>query len=518
MGSWPGRMKDPNPTYKGRRKGDIRPFSTVELDLCADPLGPDPGTTSFLNFPHRRLSQPGTSGGQDDHPEQTSIVSRLLYRLAGTHSGSCRDTDADILPSPTNPTEHSDDLQEGPGQDWKSQALNQPSEARDHVPPLEPRTASGRLIEQLEDVSARRLRAREMRVALRYKREDEGNRRAALMKRLNSLLAQDHQLVDLIEELQSATDSYLDLEQTYHRAEDELDRDEYALIQSLQRFAKSLRESPPGLSKVTSQAESSASDDGARSSRDEPLEYPPAVEDYLSRVGDARILQERLAELDSQWYTVVDKQRLRSSLNISLDEESLQFLRSYDRSRTQIRKELNETRLDIVRLRAICDEQGLRTEEYTADIDFLYGMGLEEVASQMEDPLKTSALDDSSPFYESGSAKVSSAMFINKWLLHQLRHSSVEISRLKAAPELQQLSDEGWDDANISRLALTVWFSDDTVRNSPQTLSQADDYDYTVATERSKATRRRLQKSKSEPGITPKRGVSCASRLRTLSL
>ncbi|GIJ98329.1 hypothetical protein Aspvir_000445 [Aspergillus viridinutans] len=518
MGSWPGRMKDPNPTYKGRRRGDIRPSSTVELDLHTDPLGPDPGTTSLLKFPHRRLSQPGTSRSHDDHPERNSIVSRPLHGLTRSHSGSCRDTDADILPSPTNPTEHSDDLQVDRGQDWKSQASNQPSEARDHVPPLEYKTAGERLIEQLEDVSARRLRAREMRVALRYKREDEGNHRAVLMKRLNSLLAQDHQLADLIEELQSATESYLDLEQTYHRAEDELDQDEYVLIQSMQRFAKSLRESPPGLSKVIPQAESSASDFDAHSCRGEPLEYPPAVVDYLSRVGDARILQERLAELDSQWYTIVDKQRLRSSLNISLDEESLQFLRSYDGSRTQIRKELNETMLDIVRLRAICDERGLRTEEYTGEMDFLYGMGLEEVASQIEDPLKTSAIDDSSPFYEPGSAKVSSAMFINKWLLHQLRHSSVEISRLKAAPELQQLSDEGWDDANISRLALTVWFSDDTVRNSPQALSQADDYDYTGATETSKATRPRLQKSKSDPGITPKTRVSCASRVRTLSL
>lgn len=488
----------------------------MELDLhgaapvISDPPGPGAGTTSFLKFPHRRLSQPD--------PDRNSIASRFLHGLAGSHSGSCRDTDADILPSPTNPTEHSDDLQEGRGQDWKSQASNQPSEARDRVPRLEPRTASGRLIEQLEDVSARRVRAREMRVGLRYKREDEGKHRAALMKRLNSLLAQDHQLADLLEELQSATESYLDLEQTYHRVEDELNQEEYLLDQSMERFAKSLRESPPGLSMVSPQAASSASDLDARSSRGEPLAYPPVVVDYLSRVGDARILQERLADLDSQWYSVVDKQRLRSSLNISLDEESLQFLRSYDASRAQIRKEINETMLDVVRLRAICDEQGVLPEEYAGDLDFLYGMGLEDVASQIGDPLKTSALDDSSPFYEPGSAKVSSAMFINKWLLHQLRHSSVEISRLKAAPELQQLSDEGWDDANISRLALTVWFSDDTVRNSPQNLSQADDYDYTGATERSKATRPPLQKSKSEPGITPKKEVSGASRLRTVSL
>jgi hypothetical protein len=496
----------------------------VELDLhgaapvSLDPPGPGPGpgTTSSLKFPHRRLSQPD--------PDRNSITSRFLTGLAGSHSGSCRDTEADILPSPTDPTEHSDDLPEGRGQDWKSQPSNQPTEARDHVPQLEPRTTSGRLIEQLEDVSARRVRAREMRVALRYKREDEGKHRAALTKRLNSLLAQlnsllaqDHQLTDLVEELQSATESYLDLEQTYHRVEDELDQDEYVLIQSMQRFAKSLGESAPGPSKVSPQAESSASDLDARSCRGEPLAYPPVVVDYLSRVGDARILQERLADLDSQWYNIVDKQKVRSSLNISLDEESLQFLRSYDASRTQIRKELNETMLDVVRLRTICDERGVLPEEYSGDLDFLYGMGLEDVASQIEDPLKTSALDDSSPFYEPGSAKVSSAMFINKWLLHQLRHSSVEISRLKAAPELQQLSDEGWDDANISRLALTVWFSDDTVRNSPQPLSQADDYDYAAATERSKATRPPLQKSKSEPGITRKE-VSSASHLRTLSL
>ncbi|EAW14326.1 uncharacterized protein ACLA_073610 [Aspergillus clavatus NRRL 1] len=550
MGSKQSRTKDSNPSPTGGTYGDIRSPGAVEPELhsaarssfasrspieppvIAGPLGPASTTKAGapLEHLHRSLSQPDVleAEHQETLSQREEISATFSHNPRASHGSSNKDTDVDILPSLTNPTEHSEDLQ------YLDECLsvNQIEEHHRLRGQSDARFTSDELVEQLEDVSAKRLQVREMRVALRYKREEETNYRLALMKRLNSLIAQDPPLnigsiTNDVERLQSATEAYLGLERRYHEKESELGQDEYLLIQSIERFSKRLRHPSSSMQGESEGAQHSTPGDDNHSIQSVPSRFPPAVADYLSRVGDARILQERLLDLDSQWYDIVDKQKIRLSLDIPMDDESLAFLRSYDASKLEIQKEFNETMLDIVHLRAICEEQGLLTEEYIGRLDYLHENGLEEISVQFEDPLKTSEVDDSSPFYEPGSAKLSSAMFINKWILHKLRHSSVEISRLKSAPEIRRLSQQGWNEANISRLALTVWFSDDTVRSPPQAPSE-DDYNYTRIPDNSrtvdhshdsqKMTGLPLPDIRSEPDMTPKKEDPMTAHLRALSL
>ncbi|THC96043.1 hypothetical protein EYZ11_004464 [Aspergillus tanneri] len=337
---------------------------------------------------------------------------------------------------------------------------------------------NNRLIEEQQTVSAKRSKVRELRQALRFKREEEAILRATLMKKLNSLFAQNgpppvHSMIQDYELLQSATEAYLDLENTYHDAEDQLEQQEYQLVKSMEKFAALSHKLPY----VTAQEHLLASekcdleeeeeDDDDDDDDDENFsmpsttqDLPQGVVDYLSRVGDVRILQEHLLDLDTQWLAIMDKQKQRGPLEIPLDSESLEFLRTYDEEREKMLKDLNNAQLDVNQLRSMCEEKGVLTDEYARDLDFLYPLDQEEFTGQEHDPLKLPADEDSSFFFEpEAMAQLTPTRFINKWILHQLRNSSVEIHRLKSRPELQALWDKGLmtQAYHHDQPALSIW-------------------------------------------------------------
>lgn len=326
------------------------------------------------------------------------------------------------------------------------------------------REAIERMIESQIEVSAKRLKVRELRQGLRYKREEEGALRATVVKRLNILFAQNVDGAPLLpefEQLQSATDAYLAMERSYNQAEDELEQEEYALSKTMGRLSDFLRETSATAALDTREFSEYNADD-ASSTISGLDELPPCVAEYLSRVGDLRIMQERLSELESEWLSIAENQILRQRVGAPMAEESLQFLRRYDEQRMQTQNEINHAFLAIKQVRAVCDSEGVAVDQYPKGLDTIHSLQLGEIAQPPRDPLKTSAVSDSHPFFEPEMpTQLNRTTFINKWILHQLSHSSVEIERLKSLPELQSLEEEGFDDVSISRLALTMWFADD---------------------------------------------------------
>lgn len=333
--------------------------------------------------------------------------------------------------------------------------------------------AIDRMIESQCEVSTKRLGVRELRQGLKYKREEEGTLRAAVMKKLNVLSTQKADTTPLLpelEQLRSATNAYQDMERDYNQAEDELEEKEYAVFKTMERLSNFLRHNSAPEAMEALEFSDFNNADEASSTVSGIDEVPPSVAEYLSRVGDLRILQERLSGLDEEWMSVTENQSLRQRVGMPMTEESLQFLHRYDEQRLQIQDEMNEVLLDVNRLRAVCDNDGAAMDPHANGID---GLQLGEITQQPEDPLKTPAVGDTHAFFEPGtSEQLSRTTFINKWILHHLRHSSVEIGRLKSLPELQSLESEGWDEVNISRLALTMWFADDAdaspAQSSPQ--------------------------------------------------
>ncbi|PLN81819.1 hypothetical protein BDW42DRAFT_185129 [Aspergillus taichungensis] len=367
--------------------------------------------------------------------------------------------------------------------------------------------AGRKLSDQQDAVSAERSRVRELRTALRYKREEESDIRISLVKQLNSVFARNdlsvtERIVEEHDRLQSAMDEYLNLENQYHEAEDQLEQDEYHLTTSMEKFLhllhngflsqcpdRTLSGLPPRTLDEYSQ------DDDQYSDISSAPDLPPSVVAYLSRIGDLRILQENLADLDMQWVEIAEKQEQRQPHNIPLDEESLEFLQTYDSHRTSLWKKIDATQLDLDGLRSTCEEQGLLTEDYLpGDFGFTHNryppaqrqpfkdenqytgaQNEQQNASQEEnergrtetklaDPLKMPAGRDFSPFSEPWPMTRNHPVeFINNWILHQLRHSSVQIARFKSLPELCELSRTGCHNFDISRKALTEWFLDDTI-------------------------------------------------------
>lgn len=373
--------------------------------------------------------------------------------------------------------------------------------------------ATKHLVEEQQTVSAKRSQVRELRQALKHKREEESNLRTALMKKLNALFAQQdpsmaEPLVRDYEALQLITEAYLDLENNYHDAEDQLEQEEYRLGKSMERFAGSSFDSPfrdpSDPTQFTLDDYPHDDDDVSSSVASVTQDLPQGVVEYLSRVGDVRLLQEHLLDLDSQWLTITDKQKQRSPLHLPLDDESLEFLRMYDEERRKTWCNLNHAQLDVNQLRSICEENGLLKDEHTMDLDILCPLGLGDATRQIDDPLKLSVDDGSSYFFEpQTTTQLNSTRFINKWILHQLRNSSIEIRRLKSRPELQPLRDRGFNDASISRWALREWFSDDVGLSPPPPSTLPPDEDHIATTDSVRAPKNKsnpiLSKSHSEP-------------------
>ncbi|KAL2001586.1 hypothetical protein VTN02DRAFT_1565 [Thermoascus thermophilus] len=330
------------------------------------------------------------------------------------------------------------------------------------------------VVSRQADVFAKRSQARELRLALRYKRDEEAAIRAELLKKINAFHAQRavenmQSLSSEVEKIQSATDAYLSLENRYHRVEDQLEQDEYALSKMERKLSGLLcRLLPTNGQRNHSDSEDGDSED-ATSTISDDVHFNPLHSEYLSRVGDVDILRERLSDLDCERFAIAEKGKLRMRLNIPLDAESQELLSTYEERKTRIQEELNDALRDVYRLKEICQDQDILKNTSDngknikgCDIDF-------ENTTPHNEPLMVSEFEDASPFFEQDMSRSLNRtnFFINKWILHKLRHSSIETLYLKTTAEVQNLLDMGWDETDISRLSLQVWYADDTAAFSP---------------------------------------------------
>ncbi|KAL5001326.1 hypothetical protein BDV10DRAFT_182560 [Aspergillus recurvatus] len=375
-----------------------------------------------------------------------------------------------------------------------------------------------KLYEEFNNLSAKRVRARQSRMALRYKREDELELRVRFMKRLNSFFA-DMDLPEagsIMEEyqlLQVATEDYLRLEDSYRQEEDELEEQEYMLSVSIESFTGSPSNGAEPNNQSVPGTWSPVLDD-------EELVHglPHCITAYLSRIGDERILQERLAELDSEWFFTIERQAQKLQYNLSMeDEDSKEFLETFDEERARIWKDLNNAQMDVVSLHAICLEEGHRGFDYedlsalnlyhqyvddtfwAPEIDPLRLPLNEQSVFPGESQVANLNPDDSMPFEPNRNTPYQSPLrrfrfsqalqqtssirpneFINKWMLHQLRISRMGIWRLQRSPLWQSLREQGLRDHDISRLILDKWYSDETalaLSSGGSYLNNADDGD-----------------------------------------
>ena len=339
------------------------------------------------------------------------------------------------------------------------------------------------------NVVTKRVRMRELQNKMKQKREEELEQRVVLMQAINTFCAhietqRDSRAIEAShEQLRSTTDAYMELEMRYDAEENDLQQREFDLDMAMERLAVLLGETdiadqePEGDQSMGSVDADADSYDAMSFSE---TMHPHMIE-YLERTGDVEIYEEQLGEIYQEYYDVLERQEVLRRVNLPLDEESQEFLDSYEEERTKAERQLDDAINEANRLQKLCKEEGLIGEQNVEDDMTAYldpdddneGIRLNAAARELEqepqpnDPLKAEMDEDTHPFFEpedsseSPSGKFDRCTFINKWLLHQLRHSSLQISRLKALPELQHLVTHGMDHIAISQQALDVWYFDD---------------------------------------------------------
>lgn len=453
MSTWPGRKR-------GSRHTEEKDESLIQSATTATELGTQ---TPFSS----------AKGGSD-----FSTVGYGLNNSTTVHSLATSDSEKYFNTLSTSDVEGMDTNLEEP-------AIS-PRDDQNRIQLSQLADTINNLAEKQLEISSKRLQARELRIALKYKREEEGIARAELQKKLYALSAkgvpEDLQaIIPLLERTQSCSDSYLVLENEYHHVEDQLGQDEYTLSKMEQKLSSALKRLSTTIDyndgdNLHSQRSSTSS------TAISYVDYPPLLSEYLSRVGDVNILEERLLDLDRELFDIKEQERLRFGLSIPLGEESRQFLLDYDERQSEIQADLDVAKEDVARLHAKCKEEGILGggqgdgQGYDQDICFSV-VELKNISEKDKDPLRVSEFEDNSPFFEPNNAQsVNTTEFVNKWILHRLRHSAMEVLQLKSDPTLQELSQAGSDSLAFSRLVLSMWYKDDAVATPPPQTTSASEH------------------------------------------
>jgi hypothetical protein len=356
-----------------------------------------------------------------------------------------------------------------------SPPLSQHPQSIDHAPVKTGNTSAQleRLFEEVHhlqhEIRTKRLRARDLRRALRRKREEEDYIRLVLREKLSWLSPEAiHQQVSTInkaiDDLKTATKLYHTLESDYDRTENELDKEETVLGKRMRRLNKMLRKQPASGNDQNQLvgADSNVSSDSSSTESDANRLSSKAAE-YLTLAGEFRLLREQLRDLESEYMNLLDQAHLRERIGISLDPEALSFLAGYEdaKAKTQagihfaIRRLIAHPEHDNHPEAVVLDEQW---DQVVTDFQ---PQSPDNQAPQ--DPLRVTEFEDRSPFFEEGRpVPLNKFTFVNRWLLHQLRHSRFEVLQFKTNPGLMGLMDEGWDGDSISQMALMLWYRDET--------------------------------------------------------
>jgi hypothetical protein len=342
-----------------------------------------------------------------------------------------------------------------------------------------------------------------MRVKVQEDRKSIGHKRSALGE-LNALILQHIQktaalefptspvpprellveLQDLLEDLQFSGAEFDATEEALNRKEWELKEAEKEVYQS--RFFEEAN-SPAWASAAFVEEDVTAASDSTAG-----VEVgPPSLEkQYLSRKGDAQMLNEELHELRAERAYLVEEDRSRQAIGRSLDPESRKFLDEFDVRHKQLQQDLFYVQEDMFRLQNAISNQSdilytashfdlVQSDDVPLTIDVPSGEDLPpsndafgsvlapvgDEAPLLDHKTTSHSLllppDASSPSFstvslDSDERRLSPVGYINEWLLHRLRRSPLEILRFKT-----YLRDIHIDADQLKSLVLEWWPNDE---------------------------------------------------------
>lgn len=187
---------------------------------------------------------------------------------------------------------------------------------------------------------------------------------------------------------------------------------------------------------------------------------------YLSKIGDARIIRERLSELESERSHYLDLERERDAMGHPLYQPNVEFLNTFPDIHARYLEQLRQIEDDLTAFRI---DAGLPEHVLTRG---------SSSATNLDGPAKSPSLPNVSHYFDPSQVPISarrssdsdgsqnrtatssSRGCINRWILERLTNSPLERVRHKA-----MLDDPELDDSTWLRLVCVYWGKDHAGRS-----------------------------------------------------
>ncbi|KAL8940318.1 MAG: hypothetical protein Q9216_002873 [Gyalolechia sp. 2 TL-2023] len=331
-----------------------------------------------------------------------------------------------------------------------------------------------------EQVIMKRLDLRERRVDMRQQHVIVRNLEAQILRHWQKDVGSVDQdaVRRLHAELCTALEQLGPLEEDYDDKEDGLDTLEFDLEVKEKRFyrhhCRSASEGSSGSPSTRRTSMSTLSEEPGRNLLD-PQDFLSPQNQFYSRIGDAKIVRERLMELEAQRDHYLDIERDREALNIPLYQENIDFLSNYDNEYAEHVEELEKIEKDIQDLGIQAglhstndpnDSAAIQDDMAIANINPTMRRGSPATEPgksgwlylPAEEPPRRKSEGD---VWEIPHDERSTRERINQWILERLENSKLEKARHMAILDDPKLDQDAWWD-----LVLEFWQMDRAARSS----------------------------------------------------
>jgi hypothetical protein len=386
-----------------------------------------------------------------------------------------------------------------------SQGEAQTKEARSSQRQREKRRSFGNISDMRMAVLETRIKANEVRAQLRKEREALDTQDAYFIQELRKVLARSpnkelEHILQLSDELQQSRDTFYPMEDDYNKLEERLDVEDFELQEAERKVYMDLESARTSFADNGDHPFSFQQEDiNLDQASLQDVSQDLAHNEYLSRVGDMRIVQERLQELRLERMHLVEEERVRARVGLLLDYDSIRFLETFDQRHEELRGQLAAIQEELDRMRGALattspvlfqsfqfneepysESPGAGTVQQFLETPFMINSSDLGTASTGTPPSPRDILraaqyprseppdplllpdDDASPAFSTendiGRGVVSTVTFINEWLLNRLRRSTLEVWRFKSALDLEILD---LDQNQLSDLVVQWWSKDE---------------------------------------------------------
>lgn len=310
--------------------------------------------------------------------------------------------------------------------------------------------ALGSLQDKRMAVLGSRARLRERRAALRYQRVACIRVDAEVLQLTGQILdsgpgSQLPKFQKLLKESLALRERLQELGNDYNEAEDRVDREEWELRELESQVYQALTQTDDAsIDNIAGQlATFPKSTPSLRSTLDdvsETLTYGDVLERrYQSRLGDAYLVDEQLYELRAERAHYVEEERMREKFGLGLNEETLNFLSSFDQKHNELQADLKHIQEDLLTLRddVLNYNDALFRPNQFDDVDWPSGSADDSEFLKNSPPrdrplLLGNGVQSSTRYCQVAPNKADDTVnmdcFINSWLLEILRHSSLAVT------------------------------------------------------------------------------------------